>query len=354
MDVKLTRRRFLQLGAAVGAGVMIPIRWGEPARAFNLAGQGLPIDPRVLPKYVDALPVPPVVDATGGASSISRRGPAPPWCLERHGGGGPGYTGTTVWSYRAVGPTTAAGGSGSTFLGPSLVMRKGNPVKVQWYNHLTVNGNGTGDPLPHPMPVDPSLHWADPLGFAPPASYPVDPVTGLSSSTTRSRPCRWCRTCTAAKPGASTAAPTHGGRPTGDGPTFMQAGTGLGSGDHTLYPYNAQPPATIWYHDHALGITRLNVYMGLAGAYLITDPANEPDLGPLAGESRWSSRTACSTPAGSSTSRRPASTRGHPYWVPEFFGDMIVVNGKSWPYMNVKPEATGSGSSTAPTRACTR
>ena len=27
----------------------------------------------------------------------------------------------------------------------------------------------------------------------------------------------------------------------------------------------------------------------------------------------------------------------HPFWVPEFVGDTIVVNGKAWPFMNVEP-----------------
>ena len=39
---------------------------------------------------------------------------------------------------------------------------------------------------------------------------------------------------------------------------------------------NAQPAGTLWYHDHAMEMTRLNAYMGLAGFYLVTDPANEP------------------------------------------------------------------------------
>ena len=33
-------------------------------------------------------------------------------------------------------------------------------------------------------------------------------------------------------------------------------------------------PTTLWYHDHALGVTRLNVMSGLAGFYLVRDPAD--------------------------------------------------------------------------------
>jgi FtsP/CotA-like multicopper oxidase with cupredoxin domain len=55
-------------------------------------------------------------------------------------------------------------------------------------------------------------------------------------------------------------------------------------GEETTYGYpNAQPASTLWYHDHALGITRLNVYMGLAGFYLLRD-AEEAALGLPGGE----------------------------------------------------------------------
>ena len=40
-----------------------------------------------------------------------------------------------------------------------------------------------------------------------------------------------------------------------------------------VYP-NAQEPNTLFYHDHALGITRLNVMSGLAGFYLIREPSS--------------------------------------------------------------------------------
>jgi len=37
---------------------------------------------------------------------------------------------------------------------------------------------------------------------------------------------------------------------------------------------NDQPASTIWYHDHSLGITRVNVYAGPAGFWLIRGGAN--------------------------------------------------------------------------------
>ena len=116
-------------------------------------------------------------------------------------------------------------------------------------------------------------------------------------------------------------------------------------GSSKTYNYlNGQEAATVWYHDHALGITRLNVYAGLAGYYLIRD---QFDTG-LAGNP-------LGLPAPYGTYELPLvlqdktfnpngtlfyDTQGvnpavHPQWVPEFFGDVAVVNGKAWPNLNV-------------------
>ena len=48
---------------------------------------------------------------------------------------------------------------------------------------------------------------------------------------------------------------------------------GIGFPGNTFTYPNGQQEATIWFHDHALGLTRLNVYAGLAGLYPILDPA---------------------------------------------------------------------------------
>jgi spore coat protein A len=101
-----------------------------------------------------------------------------------------------------------------------------------------------------------------------------------------------------------------------------------GAFDTYEYPNN-QPPATLWYHDHALGITRLNVYMGLAGLYLIRDsfeaglglPSGEFEI-PLVVQDRQFN------PDGSLY--YPAALQDH------FHGDKVLVNGKVWPYLNVK------------------
>jgi spore coat protein A len=101
-------------------------------------------------------------------------------------------------------------------------------------------------------------------------------------------------------------------------------------GREAAYRYpNHQDAATLWYHDHAIGITRLNVYMGLAGFYLVRSPiekalklpAGEFEV-PLAFQDRsFEASGALSYPS---------------TWVSHFVGDKLLVNGKVWPYLEVK------------------
>jgi len=101
-------------------------------------------------------------------------------------------------------------------------------------------------------------------------------------------------------------------------------------GDFDIYEYpNSQLPATLWYHDHALGITRLNVYMGLAGYYLLRDafetalplPAGEFEI-PLVIQDRQFN------PDGSLF--YPATIQN------QVLGDIGLANGKVWPFLDVK------------------
>jgi spore coat protein A len=111
-------------------------------------------------------------------------------------------------------------------------------------------------------------------------------------------------------------------------------------GQNAVYMYpDKQRSQTLWYHDHALGITRLNVYAGLAGLYIVRDRDDEK-LGlpsgayeiPIIIQDRAFRKdgSLCYPTAGV----RPDI---HPNWVPEWFGNMAVVNGKVWPYLDVEP-----------------
>lgn len=104
--------------------------------------------------------------------------------------------------------------------------------------------------------------------------------------------------------------------------------------------HNSQHPGTLWYHDHAMGLTRVNLLAGLVGAYVIRQPSIELPLGlpydeefdrPLVVFDRSFSADGSiyMDPKGNNPSI-------HPQWQPEYFGDAIVVNGKAWPYMTVR------------------
>ena len=118
------------------------------------------------------------------------------------------------------------------------------------------------------------------------------------------------------------------------------------------YP-NAQEATTLWFHDHTLGIVRLNVYAGLEGFYFIRDsrdtglatnpitlPSGNQEAELLLADRQFDTNGQLYFPA----SDNPANLNGppgnpdkHPFWIPEFFGDVITVNGKSWPSMEVQP-----------------
>jgi len=108
-------------------------------------------------------------------------------------------------------------------------------------------------------------------------------------------------------------------------------------GESALYHYpNAQDAATLWYHDHALGITRLNVYSGLLGAFLVRDDA-EDALNLPAGECEIPLILCDRTFERSGRLSYPVSTPPANPWASEFFGSAILVNGKLYPYLDVKP-----------------
>ena len=109
------------------------------------------------------------------------------------------------------------------------------------------------------------------------------------------------------------------------------------------FPYtyeNQQEAGTLWYHDHALGITRTNVYMGLAGFYILRDPNEDalrtagvlPDFPyevPIVIQDReFDSAGQLLYPTG----KVPVNSA-----LPEFFGRVALVNGQAWPKLDVEP-----------------
>lgn len=216
---------------------------------------------------------------------------------------------TTVWGYNG------------TYPGATIEARTNRAITVRWNNSLA---DKFGNPLPHLLPVDASVHWADPLKQGYPAAFngPVPIVTHLHGGHTES-----------ASDGLPEAWFTPGFKITG--PDFVKK----------TYRYdNDQQAATLWYHDHALGITRLNAYAGLAGFYLLRDdnelallaagklPAGAYEI-PLAIQDRmFTADGKLFYPSAPEVAGAP-----NPSVLPEFFGDFILVNGVAWPKLKVEP-----------------
>jgi len=241
---------------------------------------------------------------------------------------------TTVWGFGGSypGPTIEAR---STL--PTNVLAPGLPVKVKWTNDLFAADGVT--PLPNLLPVDTTLHCGPDSTGAPSYCRPdVRTVTHLH--------------------GGHTDADSDGHPEAWFSAGFAQVGGSFKATMNGIYDYrNDQEAASLWYHDHAMGITRLNVYAGLAGFYTLRDDQEDalrlagviPDEAyevPLLIQDRaFNADGSLAYPdapfvdplTGQITSIDPLTGAASPSVVPEYFGDTILVNGKVWPVLDVEP-----------------
>lgn len=335
----ITRKEFLKLGAAAGSALAISsqLKFVQHARA----SQGAPLPASSIPKWVDPLPLlsvagGPMETIVAGADEIVltmkefQSMMLPATFVPASGT----YTGTWVWGYRAGQmPDTPAG----TYIGPVIVSTRNQPTQVRYINHLTCNYIAWCDW------TDQSLHWADPRGEGMiegnPVHYdgPVPAVPhlhgGIVPPVLDGGPDGWC---------------TADGAYKGNG--YYTHAAAPAAGNECVYRYpNCQEAAPIWFHDHLMGGTRLNVYAGLAGAWPIIDP-NMPlpaGLHPVGLQQGASGRVDFVVPMviqdrmfdvnGQLYFPNQGINPEHEYWEPEFCGDTIVVNGKTWPYLSVEP-----------------
>lgn len=217
---------------------------------------------------------------------------------------------TPVWGYGVVG-ANSANPTRVYFPGPTFEVDKGVPLKVTFRNDLLGVAN--------PMPVDTTLDWANPGSVG--GLVPVPTVAHL-----------------------------HGAQSQylSDGlPDAWNTPNDLRTGRLFNKPYryeNAQEAAHLWYHDHTRGITRTNVYMGLAGHYFIRDE-NEKALQASHVLPRYPYEVPVVLQDRQLDSLGnllyPASDPANPFLprpthLPEFFGDIILANGITWPRMNVE------------------
>ena len=246
------------------------------------------------------MPVPPVLDGRGGGKSftIAAR-ESTTWKFH------PDLPATRTWGYWSDNPP-----AGLPYLGPTIeATRRPNDnvetsVTIAWRNEL-------GDAF---LPNDPTI-----MGAVMPGQ-PAPIVTHL-----------------------------HGGEnhPQFDGTPLQWFTRGGETGPHyitnTFTYYNEQRASMVWYHDHALGNTRTNVYAGLAGIYFIRDDQDTGEAGNPLGlpagpyELPLVLQDKTFNADGSMFYPTQGVTAYHPEWVPEFFGDVAVVNAKIWPFVDVEP-----------------
>uniref|UniRef100_I1NJW7 Plastocyanin-like domain-containing protein n=1 Tax=Oryza glaberrima TaxID=4538 RepID=I1NJW7_ORYGL len=191
----------------------------------------------------------------------------------------------------------------ATFPGPTIVARYNVPLYVTWENHL---------PDAHILPWDPTVPTAIPKNGG------VPTVVHLH--------------------GAAQAPDSDGHALAWFTRDFAENGSTWTKKTYT-YP-NVQPAAgNIWYHDHALGLTRASLLAGLLAAYIVewpelempfNLPSGEFDLHLVIADRQFNTD---GTIYMNSTGVEP---KIHPQWQPEYFGEVITVNGKAWPFQAVQ------------------
>ncbi|WP_237565720.1 multicopper oxidase family protein [Ornithinimicrobium cerasi] len=403
--MQLSRRSFLTYtaGGALALVLVDPVTGARTVMADGLAGPTLPGSG--IRKFVTPLLVPPTMPRT-----------------RRTGPGGPvdhydisvrqfvqqvlpsDLPATTVWGY---GP--AAGGVGRALHhAPSMTIEAehGVPVRIRWINGLV---DADGRYLPHLLPVDPTLHWANPeqrpgadgvprtdvrpdldgLTYVPPEEF-TDPQTQYTTyrgpvpivihlhgamgmgDESDGYPEAWYLPDAVDVP--------TGYAPYGTWYTFFRDksedlfGVEWGRGEQVAHYPNANRDSTLWFHDHALGITRLNVYAGPAGFYLLRGGDHGEQNVVDARTGRRAVLPATAPTASRGRGRVPTyeiplaiqdrsfnadgslfypDTRAFfdgyegpfvgeeespiaPVWNPEFFGDAIIVNGRTWPFVELE------------------
>jgi len=369
---KLTRRQLLEAGLVGGAAVVLPAGFKLPKAWAQIAGGNL--DPVDVDKYVLPLIKPP---AMPGQSSKNK---------DKYKIGvrqfqqrilSPGHPMTTVWSYGSIDhPGTVR--EGGTFNYPAFTIEASwnKTTQVLWRNELV---DGHGNFLPHLLPVDQTLHWANPPGGVAgrdkrgfdqaPYQGPVPIVTHVHGAHTAEDSDGYAEAWYLPDANDTPA----GYATTGTFFDYFNAKYGHDWSPGTAsfkYP-NDQPATTLWYHDHSLGMTRLNVYAGPAGFWLIRGGPNDLDLGyvaPGVGDDPLGEYTEIPVALQDRSFNADGSlfypdnraffegldpgelqipfipdeacdglsSDVSPIWNPEFFGNMMVVNGFTWPYLDVE------------------
>jgi spore coat protein A len=241
------------------------------------------VDPGNLKAFVDPLPIPPVAKSSGlrfdplhSSEQIPfYRVPIRQVQIKVHRD----LPAARMWAY------------GGSVPGPTFEVRSSEGVLVEWANEL---------PRRHFLPIDHTLHGAE-----------------------------------ANLPQVRTVVHLHGGKVPAASDGYPEDWYEPGRSAICHYP-NDQEPAALWYHDHTMGINRLNIYAGLVGSYIIRDsvedalnlPKGKYEV-PLVLFDRFFTADG--------QLYYPRSNAPQAPWIPELFGNALLVNGKLLPFLDVEP-----------------
>jgi spore coat protein A len=382
-----SRRFFIKTVGVAGAALCLPGK--GVVRQLMAQPVNMLLDPNDIPRFVTPLLIPPVMPKAG--------------TIKQMGGKNVDYyeismrefyqqilpptlPSTKVWGYGAL---SAASKRGLLIHNaPSLTIEAdwNRPVRVKWINELV---DASGNYLPHLLPVDPTLHWANPPGgntgrdtrptfTTTPGRYtgPVPIVThvhgavGVGDESDGYTEAWYLPVANNIPAGYATVGTWYEFFAAKAAASF---GAAWGPGYATFEYPNKNRASTIWYHDHALGMTRLNVYAGPAGFYIIRGgPAG--DMAVL--DSRYGTVAVLPSPAPKENDMFPPNKTYYeipiaiqdrafyasgalfypdtrelfdgivreyipdgefsPIWNPEYFGNCMMVNGNTWPFQVVE------------------
>jgi spore coat protein A, manganese oxidase len=275
----LTRRDFLHRSGILTAALALP----QATHQQSIAKYRTQLRANTLAQFVDPLPIPKIAQPVDHRPNPADSSVKLPYYriamreirskLHRD------LKATRQWGYGASSP------------GPTFDVRNGQGILVEWKNDL---------PVKHFLPIDHNIHGAE-----------------------------------ADKPEVRTVVHLHGSKAPAESDGYPESWYVRGKSAVYHYP-NQQDAAMLWYHDHALGINRLNIFAGLLGVYLLRDdfedslnlPAGKYEI-PLVFYDRILDLE--------SELNYPVSPKADAPWTPEVFGDAFVVNGKIFPYLEVEP-----------------
>jgi spore coat protein A len=383
-----TRRDFIRIGTSASLGLVFVGRVAGQlfeipvARALAVD----PLDPTQVSQFVTPLLVPPVMPQIGTIRSSA--GPIDVYEISvrqfEQQVLPAGLPKTLVWGY---GPVTSDHRRAALIHNaPSLTIEAkwNRPTRITWVNDLV---DAHGEYLPHLLPVDPTLHWANPLGgvggrdmrptfTSDPGRYvgPVPLVThvhgavGVGDESDGYAEAWYLPAATNLPADCATEGTWYDFFA---GKASERYGVDWAPGSATFQYPNPDRASTNWYHDHTLGMTRLNVYAGPAGFYIIRGgpddavvdartggPAELPGPAPKENDKFPPNKTYYEIPI--AIQDRSFNADGSlfypdtreffdgivepyvpdgefsPIWNPEFFGNTIMVNGATWPFHTVE------------------